>query len=238
MTDAPAVPPAFPLAGPPGSPVLVVAPHPDDEVLGAGGTMARLAQGGHPVHVAVVTSGRPPRFDAAGVARVREEAAQAHAALGVAETHWLGFPAAELAEHPHAALNAGLGELMRRIAPRLVLAPHPGDIHMDHQLTFLSTLVASRPHQADYPAAIATYETLSETNWNAPHLTPAFLPNLHVDITATLEAKLAAFRLFASQVRPAPHERSVETLRALATLRGATVHRAAAEAFYLVRSVI
>ena len=225
------------LAGPSGRPVLVVAPHPDDEVLGAGGTIARLAAEGHAVHVAVVTSGRAPRFDPGGVARVRAEAAEAHAVLGVAETHWLDFPAAELSEHPHAGLNAGLGDLVRRLSPHLVLAPHPGDIHLDHQLTFLSTLVASRPHQADYPAVIAVYETLSETNWNAPHLTPAFLPNLFVDITATLELKLQAFCRFASQVRPAPHERSVETLRALATLRGATVHRAAAEAFYIVRAV-
>lgn len=220
-----------------GQPVLVVAPHPDDEVLGAGGTIARLARTGHAVHVAVVTTGRAPRFDAAGVARVRAEAAAAHAVLGVAQTHWLDFPAAELAEHPHSALNAGLGDLVRSLAPGLVLAPHPGDIHLDHQLTFLSTLVASRPHQADFPATIAVYETLSETNWNAPHLTPAFLPNLYVDISATLEQKLDAFRRFASQVRPPPHERSVETLRALATLRGATVHRAAAEAFYIVRLV-
>lgn len=224
-------------AGPPGSPVLVVAPHPDDEVLGAGGTIARLAAEGHAVHVAVVTTGRAPRFDADGVARVRAEAADAHAVLGVTQTHWLDFPAAELAEHPHSGLNAGLGNLVRELAPALVLAPHPGDIHLDHQLTFLSTLVASRPHQSDYPATIAAYETLSETNWNAPHLTPAFLPNLFVDITDTLERKLEAFRRFASQVRPPPHERSVETLRALATLRGATVHRAAAEAFYIVRAV-
>lgn len=126
---------------------------------------------------------------------------------------------------------------MRALSPDLLLAPHPGDIHLDHQLTFLSSLVASRPHQSSYPATIAVYETLSETNWNAPYLTPPFIPNVFVDITDTLEAKLAAFQLFASQVHPAPHERSVEALRALATLRGATVHRPAAEGFVLVRSV-
>lgn len=82
------------------------------------------------------------------------------------------------------------------------------------------------------------YETLSETNWNAPQLTPAFLPSIFVDISETLEAKLDAFALYESQVHQAPHERSPESLRALATLRGATVHRDACEAFVPVRMVL
>jgi LmbE family N-acetylglucosaminyl deacetylase len=227
---------AFP--GDPNRPALIVAPHPDDEVLGVGGTMARLAGEGRPVHVVIVTSGQPPKFDADQTRTLRTEVETAHACLGVAETHWLGFPAAELAEQAHGALNAALGRLIGALAPGLVFAPHPGDIHMDHQLTFLSTLVACRPHQHNYPAAIAAYETLSETNWNAPYLTSAFVPNLFVDISDNLADKLAAFALFESQARAAPHERSVEALRALATLRGATIHRPAAEGFVLVRAVV
>ncbi|WP_299917209.1 PIG-L deacetylase family protein [uncultured Roseobacter sp.] len=219
-------------------PVLVIAPHPDDEVLGAGGTIARFAGEGREVHIGIVTSGQPPKFDAEQIRTVKAEAAAAHELLGVTKTHWLDFPAAALAEEPHGALNAGLGKLVREVAPALILAPHPGDIHLDHQLSFLSTLVASRPHQADYPATILAYETLSETNWNAPYLTPAFVPNVFIDISDTVDQKIAAFRKFASQVFPSPHERSVEALRALATLRGATVHRPAAEGFVLVRTVV
>ncbi|MTI00861.1 PIG-L deacetylase family protein [Roseibium sp. RKSG952] len=219
-------------------PVLVVAPHPDDEVLGVGGTIARLADAGRDVHVVVVTRGGPPKFPLEQVQRIAAEAKQAHDLLGVKQTHWLEFPAAELPELPHSALNASLGKLVSELGPELIFAPHPGDIHMDHQLSFLSTLVASRPHQTDYPATIAAYETLSETNWNAPYLTTPFVPNVFVDISETIDRKIDAFALFASQVKPAPHERSVESLRALATLRGATVHRPAAEGFVLVRSVI
>lgn len=219
------------------APILVIAPHPDDEVLGVGGTIARLTKAGREVHVAIVTSGSPPRFSAAQAETVRAEAADAHARLRVTKTHWLGFPAAELAEHPHVDLNGGLTALVRDLDPAVVFAPHPGDIHLDHQLTFLSTLVASRPHQARHPGAILAYETLSETNWNAPYLTPAFLPNFYVDISEVIEEKLAAFSAFASQVRAAPNERSLEALRALATLRGATIHRPAAEGFVLVRGI-
>lgn len=219
-------------------PVLVIAPHPDDEVLGVGGTMARLSALGVDVHVCVVTRGRPERFGAAQIENVRAEADAAHARLGIARTHWFGHPAAELDTEPHGALNASLSGLVREIGARTLFVPHLGDMHLDHQRVFLSSLVAARPHGPDYPGAILAYETLSETNWNAPYLTPPFVPNVHIEITDTLEAKLAAFADFASQVRPAPHERSVEALRALATLRGATIHRAAAEGFVLIRAAL
>lgn len=219
-------------------PVLVIAPHPDDEVLGVGGTMARLSDAGQEVHVAIVTTGRAPRFAADQVSAVRAEAAAAHAALGVTQTHYLDCPAAELGEYAHAELNAAISDVVRRVAPRTIFAPHPGDIHLDHQLSFLSALVASRPHQADYPARIFAYETLSETNWNAPYLTPGFLPNMFIDISQTLQRKLDAFAMFESQQKAPPHERSVASLTALATLRGASVHRSAAEAFVTIRMVV
>ncbi len=217
---------------------LVIAPHPDDEILGAGGTIARLAQDGQEVHIGVVTTGRPPAFSAAHVEKVRAEAAVAHRLLGVAQTHWLDQPAAELPETPHATLNAALRQIVVDLDPHTLIIPFVGDIHLDHQLTFLSSLVAARPHQAKYPATILAYETLSETNWNAPYLTPAFVPHIFIDVSETLELKIEAMQAFGSQVREAPHERSISALRALATLRGATVHRPAAEAFVLVRHVI
>jgi len=217
---------------------LVVAPHPDDETLGAGGTIARLAKAGHQVTVAVVTTGQPPDYSASDVARVRQEAEQAHAILGVKQTLWLDLPAARLVETPRRALNAALQSAIAQTEPTTMLLPFVGDVHIDHQLTFEAGMVAARPHQAAYPATILAYETLSETNWNAPYLTPGFIPNVFIDITDTLDLKLAAMRTYGSQLRASPHERSIEALKALATLRGATVHRPAAEAFVLVRDVI
>lgn len=217
---------------------LVIAPHPDDEVLGAGGTIARLAAKGHDVFVAVVTEGKPPVYDPASVAAVRVEAQEAHRILGVRETRWLGFPAAALSETSHSAVNAALGELVHSLSPQTLIIPFLGDMHLDHQLIFLSSLVAARPHHPGFPEMILAYETLSETNWNAPYVTPTFVPNVFVDISEHIERKLAAMKAFKSQVREAPHERSLETLRALATLRGATVLKSAAEAFVLVRYVM
>jgi LmbE family N-acetylglucosaminyl deacetylase len=216
---------------------LVVAPHPDDEILGCGGVMARLADAGAETYVAVVTEGRPPAYSSEFVARVQQEALEAHALLGIRETFWLGLPAAELSEIPHASLNAALGKLVGELQPRTLFLPFVGDIHRDHQLIFTSSLVAARPHQAIYPQLVLAYETMSETNWNAPYLTPAFTPNVFVEISDQLERKLDAMRCFSSQIRQPPHERSIEALRALAVLRGATVMRRAAEAFVLIRHV-
>jgi LmbE family N-acetylglucosaminyl deacetylase len=215
---------------------LVLAPHADDEVLGAGGAIARWSGEGHCVHVAVVTRGKPPLYAEVEEETCRAEARAAHRRLGVARTWHLDLPAAELDGVPHRELNRRVAELLRACAPDELYLPFLGDVHLDHQLVFRSAMVAARPGPGS-PRHIYAYETMSETNWNAPHLTPAFAPSHFVDISATLEAKLEALALYRSQVRPAPHERSLEALRALAVLRGATVGLGAAEAFVTIRTL-
>jgi N-acetylglucosamine malate deacetylase 1 len=218
-------------------PVLIVAPHPDDEVLGCGGTIARLTEAGREVHVAIVTTGTPPRFSPEQAKTVRAEAAVSHKMLGVAQTHWLDLPAAELDRVPHADLNAAIARVFAAVRPSTAFVPFVGDVHLDHQLVFRSCLVAARPRDDAAPARLLAYETLSETNWGAPGIDPAFAPTVFIDIAETLERKIAAFAAFASQCRDFPDERSPEAIRALAILRGATVHRRAAEAFILVRAI-
>lgn len=218
--------------------VLVIAPHPDDEVLGVGGTIARMITEGARVVVAVVTKGGPPLFSEESVAQGREEAARAHALLGVAETIYLDFPAARLDTVPHGDLNAKLCDLVQRLAPGTVFVPYRGDLHRDHQLVFESCLVATRPIGDSYPREVLAYETLSETNWNAACAAAPFAPNVYVDISDHLRTKLAALECYESQLKAFPDERSVEAVRALAALRGATVSVAAAEAFVLVREVL
>lgn len=217
--------------------ILVVAPHPDDEVLGAGGTIARAVAGGQEVFVVIATRAYPPHFDADLVARGRAEAALAHALLGVRETFAFDFPAAALDTVDHRDMNAAFGRLVREVRPDVLLLPFPGDIHRDHQLVFESALVAARPNGGVAPRRVYCYETLSETNWNAPFLTPGFQPNVFVDVSEHVETKVRAMETYASQVQPFPHERSAEAIRALAALRGSTIGVRAAEAFVLVREI-
>lgn len=216
---------------------LVLAPHPDDEVLGCGGTIARLVAEGAQVDVAIVTRGMPPAYSDAQVAEVRTEAAAAHELLGVAATHYLDLPAAGLDQVPQAEVNKAVSALVGRVRPATLLVPFVGDIHADHQIVFNAAMVAARPAGGFRPDRVLAYETLSESNWAAPYLSPAFAPNVFLDIAGYLDAKIAAFCCYASQVRPFPNERSVESLRALAALRGSCVNLHAAEAFVLLREI-
>ena len=217
--------------------VLVIAPHPDDEVLGCGGTIARLADKGHEVHVAVVTKGYEPSFSSDLVAQVRAELAEAHDLLGVTRCHFLDLPAAALDTVAASELNAQIAGVIDEVAPDTLFVPFIGDIHHDHRLVFTSALVASRPRSRKVPNRIYAYETLSETNWAAPGVTEAFMPNVFFCISETVERKLDAFAKFESQLKPSPDERSLTTIRALATLRGSTVFRDHAEAFMLIREI-
>ncbi len=213
---------------------VVVAPHPDDEVLGVGGTIARLSSEGVDLHVLIITRG----CDEELTRRNRSDAQAAHEILGVKETRFLDFPAAGLDRVPHADLNQAIRDVFGSLQPDVVFLPFPGDIHNDHKEVFESGLVVVRPNHKKFPKTVACYETLSETNWNAPFSEPYFRPNMYLSIEGFLEKKIAAFKKFSLQIQEWPNERSVEGIEALARHRGATVNLQAAEAFLLVRNVI
>jgi len=218
--------------------ILVIAPHPDDEVLGCGGAIARFSQENQNVYVAILTKAGPSLFSPKQVSQGRAHALKAHQLLGVKETFFFDLPAAGVDSVPHAEINQIMNELFAKTNPHIVFTPFSSDLHLDHQCIFLSTLVAARPNKSVYPEKMYAYETLSETNWNAPYLTSAFHPNVYVDISNYLDTKLQAFNIYQDQLKSFPHERSLEAISALAMLRGSTVHRKAAEAFVLIRGII
>lgn len=217
--------------------VLVIAPHPDDEILGCGGTIGRLVSAGAAVEVAIVTRGMAPAFPQEQVDQVLAEAEIAHKMLGIRKTHFLDFPAARLDQVPQAELNKGVRDVILAVRPDTLFIPFVGDIHVDHKLVFGAAMVASRPAGGFRPDRVFAYETLSETNWSAPYLSEPFVPNTFVNIEGHLEGKIAAFEAFVSQCRQFPDERSPQALRALASIRGACVHVTAAEAFVLIRDI-
>ena len=220
------------------STVLVVAPHPDDEVLGVGGTMLRHLAAGDAVHAVICTRGEVAHFGQEQIERVQTEARAVHAFLGLTRSHFLDLPAARLDTVASAEVNAALQTVFDDVQPDTVYAPHVGDVHRDHQLVFQATMVCSRPAGPDHPTRVLAYETVSETDWYAAPMTAAFVPNVYVDISPYLERKLEAFSLYASQVRPTPDQRSVEGLRALSITRGHAMGFQHAEAFMLVRELL
>ncbi len=217
--------------------ILVIAPHPDDEVLGVGGTMLRHLARGDAVHVVICTKGSDARFGAQQVQRVQGEARAAHAMLGLTGSYFLDLPAAELDTLPGVDVNAALHRVFEQVRPEVVYLPHLGDVHRDHQVIFQSAMVCCRPVAGQSVRRILAYETVSETDWYAAPMTPAFLANVFVDISPFIEKKLAACAVYASQIRPSPDQRSLEAIRALAATRGHAMGLPYAEAFMLVRSV-
>ena len=223
--------------------VLVIAPHADDETLGCGGTMARLADEGHEVTVAILTGhgdDEPhPLWGRDYFDLIRSEAEEAHALLGVAKTLLREIPSVSVSQQPLWYVNRVVAAVFEEVQPDSVFVPFQFDLHADHRALFSACSVAWRPNSETGRRIrnIYAYETPSETHWNFANVEPGFTPNCWMDISDHLDRKVAALRCFTSQIDPAPGARSIEALESLARWRGSQVHLAAAEAFVTVRHI-
>lgn len=217
--------------------VLVIAPHPDDEVIGVGGTIAKRVAAGDEVYVCVVTKGQSPMFKAEFIEQGRRECLEADRTLGVKETIFLDFPAVMLETVPRYELNGKISEVVQKIQPEEVYIPHRGDMQLDHQMVVDAAMVALRPKYEHVVRRIYAYETLSETGWNIPNTVNEFIPTVYENISEYLEKKLFAMNIFQSQLGEFPNARSINAIEALAKFRGAIVNVNAAEAFSLIREI-
>jgi LmbE family N-acetylglucosaminyl deacetylase len=218
--------------------VLVIAPHPDDEVLGCGGVIARHSRRGDQVHVVIVTRGIPEIFPPESIENTRLELNEAHHILGVASVIFLDFPAPRLDVTSGQVIADSIRAVVSELHPDTIYLPHHGDIHGDHRAVNMATIIAARPNGAVCVSRLLAYETLSETEWGNLSSSDAFRPTVFVDISDYLPDKLKAMECYESQLKHSPHARSLEAIRALATYRGHTVNLAAAEAFMLVREIV
>jgi N-acetylglucosamine malate deacetylase 1 len=220
--------------------LLVIAAHPDDETLGCGGTMARLAQEGKAVHVIFVADGVGARManglpDQQALVARRLAATSAGAVLGTQTPCFGDFPDNKLDTIPLLEIVQYIEDLIITYRPDTILTHHCGDLNIDHQLVHRVVVTACRP-QAGHPVTtLLFFETPSSTEWQSPGACTAFIPNWFVDITGTLDRKMAAAQCYESELRPWPHPRSVEGIEHLAHWRGATVGVDSAEAFILGR---
>lgn len=219
--------------------ILVLAPHADDEVLGMGGTVARLISQGHEVVMAVLTghgNDIHPLWPREHWDVVRQESRFAAKILGVTRIVFEELPAACLDTTPAWKINRVVRKILKETQPDEIYIPFPHDLHKDHAAISYAASVASRPYlpEAGGVRRILAYETLSETHLAPPYLAPAFQPNVFIDITDTLEIKIRAMQAYASQIQPDHLPRSAAALRALASIRGTHIGRPAAEAFVLL----
>ncbi len=213
--------------------VLVIAAHPDDELLGCGGTVALHTRAGDAVTAAIVCEGESLRYGPNGVGQDghTQRAAQV---LGVQDVRRLAFPDQRLDAMPLLEIITPLERIVREIRPNIVYAQFGGDANRDHEIVFRALLVATRPIEPDIEIIYA-FDTASSTEWGYPR---SFVPDTWVDISATLEQKIAAMACYESEVRPYPHPRSLEALRHRARAWGNQSCMDAAEVFMTVRRTV
>jgi LmbE family N-acetylglucosaminyl deacetylase len=223
--------------------VLVVAAHPDDEVLGCGGTMARLAREGHDVFIAILAEGMSSRYanrseaDQQQIRHLHERAQQAADMVGAKELILFKFPDNRLDTVPLLEVVKTVEQLVDRVRPETIFTHHPGDLNIDHGIVHRSVLTATRPMTGQCVREVYAFEVPSSTEWSFQRFEPSFRPNVFMDITDSLETKISALTCYDTETRKFPHPRSPEALRAIATRWGSVAGLPAVEAFELVRSV-
>lgn len=223
--------------------VLVVAAHPDDEVLGCGGTMARLAQEGHNVYIAVLGEGVTSRYSLAGeadqalMARLHAQCHEAARLLGAKQVFMHNLPDNRFDTIPLLEVVKMVEGLVERLKPEVIYTQHGGDLNIDHSITYRAALTATRPICGGLVKELYAFEVPSATEWAFQQFAPSFQPNVFVDISGTLEDKIRAIEIYEGEVRPFPHPRSPEALLSIARRWGSMAGLHAAEAFQLVRSI-
>lgn len=218
--------------------VLVVAAHPDDEILGMGGTIARHAlHEDAEVTVLWVSEGSTTQYPGDQEIQLRKfkEAEAAARRLGVRNFVQGDLLDMRLDTMPHIEVNRVIEDVVEEFGPDTVYTVHP-DVNSDHRAVFQSAMVATRPGAGRSIRRVLTFATTSGIEWTPP-FQQTFTPNWFSDITATVEDKVEAFAEYTTETRPWPHPRSSRAIRATAQHWGSWVGREAAEPFTLVREI-
>ena len=225
--------------------VLVVAAHPDDEVLGCGGTIARHADAGDQVQVLIVAEGatsrqqQRDRLQAGDELSTLAQAAQtAGSILGAAGVELFDLPDNRLDSLDRLDLIKRIEQHIDHHQPQVVYVHHAGDVNVDHRRLHEALVTACRPTPGHPVRRLLSFEVASSSEWQPPGSAPAFQPNWFVDISVQWQRKREALVAYASEMRPWPHARSLEALEHLARWRGAQVGVEAAEAFCLLRQLV
>jgi len=221
--------------------ILVVAAHPDDEVLGCGGTVARLSGEGHAVHIAILGEGITSRGDKPDnplqLKALEEACSDASRILGARQPHMFDLPDNRFDTIPLLDIVKKVESLVNTISPDTIFTHHPGDLNIDHVITSRAVMTAARPLPGHPVRDIYLFEIPSATEWGFQKTGPTFKPNLFYNIEAQLPLKLDALRAYEGEIREFPHPRSEKAVVAVARRWGSCIGHEAAEPFEIVRIV-
>ncbi len=225
--------------------ILVVAAHPDDEVLGCGGTMAKHIQNGDEVNVLILAEGltsrdeqreREKRLDE--LSNLAEAAHEANRLLGAQSLTLYDFPDNRMDSVDLLDIVKVIEAAIDQYSPDVVYTHHAGDVNIDHRIVHQAVVTACRPIPGQCVKTLLFFEVPSSTEWQTAGSAPSFLPNYFVDIGGNMNLKIQALEAYASEMRVWPHPRSIKAVEYLARWRGATVGVEAAEGFMLGRQLL
>jgi len=209
--------------------ILVIAAHPDDEVLGMGGTIKKLSEKNH-VYLCVVSEGASAQYKDKKMIQVRKESCKnSSKILGISNIEFLDFPDMQLDSIPQLEINRSLEHVIAKIKPDIVYTTPSNDLNKDHEIVFESTLIATRPLSSSVKE-ILSYELPGFTQ-------VPFSPNVYVDVTKEISYKIKAFKMYESEVENFPHSRSIVAIENLSIQRGIESGLKNAESFQLIKKI-
>ena len=227
-----------------GKTILVVAAHPDDEVLGCGGSIAKWTALGHIVHVLIMAEGATSRSSIRDRKVKREElslleksANSAGKILGVASVKLLDFPDNRMDSLDRLDIIKAIEEEIKRLKPHTVVTHHCGDVNIDHRITHEAVVTACRPQPGHSVRLLLAFEVMSSTEWQPPGSNFVFQPNWFEDVVKTFDFKIKALDCYQSEMREWPHPRSLNNIKNLAQSRGSMIGCEFAEGFMLLRII-
>jgi N-acetylglucosamine malate deacetylase 1 len=218
--------------------IIVIAPHPDDETLGCGGSLLRHRTEGDEIHWCIVTAVYTNEgFSQEEIDREDHEISTVANSYGFSSVHKLGFPTVKLDTIPLVEIISRISAIIDKVRPQIVYLPYFGDVHTDHRIVFDAVISSAKWFRCDSIRRLLAYETISETDFG---MNPAkgFEPNVFIDVSEFLDRKIAIMEIYGGQMGDFPFPRSEQAIRALASLRGATSGCAAAEAFVLLKEIL
>lgn len=223
--------------------VLVIAAHPDDEVLGCGGTIANLSRAGHDVYIAILGEGITSRYanrdsvDRKFVETLKNQCKEAAKLLGAKDIFLYDMPDNRFDTIPLLDIVKIIEELIERLQPQVIYTHHNGDLNIDHVIINRAVLTATRPVKGQPVLEVYAFEIPSSTEWSFQRFEPNFCPNVFVDISNAMDIKIRALLCYDTEIRTFPHPRSSDGIRIIAKRWGTVVGREAVEAFELIRMI-
>lgn len=218
------------------STVLVIAAHPDDEILGAGATFAKHVDAGDDVHAVVLSEGATARYEDTMTSTLRDCAERSAAVIGFSSIQFLSMPDQRLDALPLLEVTQSVESIVAGLGAQIIYTHNPSDVNSDHGVVARATWTACRPYAAPSVRRLLAFDTPSSTEWAWPMTGSAFQPAWFVDVGATLQRKLDAMACYEPELRDYPHPRSLRALAERAAYWGSVVGGTAVEPFVVLRN--